>query len=122
MKRYTVKEVVKLEQKAEYLRKLDRQRLDDELFFPLMLLFNMGLAISSMYFTGENQTIAPLIIGGTAQLLGGGAYGYYSSLSPRLQKLRNKISEIYKTMGKDFKADVEAEFLMQEYGINLRTK
>lgn len=122
MRRYTVKHVVKLENKAEYLSKLGKQRLDDQLFFPLALLFNMGIAISSLYFSGENQTIAPLIIGGTAQLLGGGAYGYFSLTSKRLENLRNKLSEIYKTMGKDFETEVNNELWHQEPGVNTRTK
>ena len=101
MKRYTVKHVVKLENKAEYLSKLGKQRLDDQLFFPLALLFNMGIAISSLYFSGENQTIAPLIIGGTAQLLGGGAYGYFNLTSKRLENLRTTVSAGLETIRKD---------------------
>ena len=122
MKRYTVKNVVKLEKKAEYLRELNRQRLDDELFFPLALLFGFGMANSSLYFTGEAESVALLIIGGISQLLGGGGYAYYSSTSKRLENLRDKLNEIYKNMGDEFKKEVEGEVQKNKYNVSGRTK
>ena len=122
MKRYTVKNVVKLENKAEYLSELDRQRLDDELFFPLALLFCLGMATSSLYFTGETQSVVPLITGGIAQLLGGGGYAYYSSTPKRLENLREKLNEIYKNMGAQFKEEVKEEVWNKKYGDSGRAR
>ena len=80
------------------------------------------MTYSYLYFTGETQSFVPLIIGGISQLLGGGGYAYYSSTSKRLENLRDKLNEIYKNMGDEFKEEVENEVWNKKYDDGGRTK
>ena len=117
MKRYTVKNVVSLEQRADYLKEILITGEDHLMFFPLALLFAMGAGCTSLYFSGDLQSVAALIIGGALQLLGGGGYGYYATTEKRLDNLRKKLNDIYETMGKDFFEEVDKEVREQKYGV-----
>lgn len=120
MKRYTVKEVVKMENKHTHLYNIDRERLGEYYFMPLALLTSMGLA----YISGGAQSMQtiPLIIGAVTTLFGSSSLAYLFSAGLRSDKLFDKINEIYDVMGADFKKQVEDEYFKQQEEINGRSR
>jgi len=124
MKKYTVKDVIKMEDKMKYFANLSSDRLDDEYSFPLMLLGSIGLATTMMPSILETQAnpLIPIIIGSMATLYGYGSFAYYSSADMISTKLYHKIEKIYDIMGDDFKQKVEEERQLLENQKNGRSR
>lgn len=120
MKRYTVKEVVKMENKHAHLHNIERERLDEYYYMPLALLTSMGLA----YISGgaESMQMIPLIIGAVTTLFGSSSLVYLFSAESRSDKLYDKINEIYDVMGDDFKKQVKEEYFKQQEERNKRSR
>lgn len=115
MKRYTVKQVVKLENQTEQLTNIRKQRLDRLYSLPLSILTAMGVVLTMGYFKEGMQTTLPLILGASATLSGGTSLAYLFSAKQIRGKLREKLNKIYEIMGEDFKADVKAEQFRQKH-------
>ena len=113
-KRYTVKEVIKMEDKMRYLAKVgdDAERYD-YYYFPLMLLFSMGLMLS-MGYGREYTSILPLLFGSFSALSGIGPLGYLMAAAGRSDRLYDKVTEIYENMGPEFKEQVKQERMRLE--------
>lgn len=116
MKRYTVKQVVRLENQIEQLTNIREQRLDRLYSLPLSMLTAMGIIFTMGYFKEGMETTLPLILGSAATLSGGTSLAYLFSTKQIRGKLREKINKIYDIMGEDFKKDVKIEQLSQKYG------
>lgn len=119
MKRYTVKQVIKMEDKERYLYELDKSGDAEFYFMPLMLL----TAIGGCYIFGasESAQLIPLIIGGATTIFGAGSLAHLFTAGLRSDFLYDKINQIYDIMGDDFKKQVEEERLrleQEEYGRN----
>lgn len=114
MKRYTVKQVIKMEERQEQLYQVDRNGDAEFYFMPLMLLTSIG----ACYIMGaaESAQIVPLIIGSATTIFGAGSLAHLFSAGLRSDLLYDKINKIYDVMGDDFKNMVEQERLKQEYG------
>lgn len=118
MKRYTVKEVVRLENKVEQLTDIKDQRLDELYSFPLSILTAIGVVLTMGYFKEGMETTLPLILGSSSVLFGGSSLTYLFSASQIRGKLREKLNKIYDIMGEDFKTDVKIEKFKQKYEIS----
>lgn len=117
MKRYTVKEVVRLENKVQQLTDIKNQRLDELYSFPLSILTAIGVVLTMGYFKEGMETTLPLILGSSSILFGGSSLTYLFSASQIRGKLREKLNKIYDIMGEDFKTDVKTEQFKQKYEI-----
>lgn len=115
MKKYTVKEVIRMENKIEQLTDIKRQQLDKLYSFPLSLLTAMGIVFTMGYFKEGMETTLPLILGATTTLSGGAGLAYLTSVDQIRGKLREKLNKIYDIMGKEFEKDVEEEQHRQKY-------
>ncbi|MBO5096277.1 MAG: hypothetical protein J6B98_05335 [Bacilli bacterium] len=115
MKRYTVKEVVRLENQTEQLTNIRKQRLDRLYSLPLSMLTAMGVVLTMGAFKEGMVTTLPLILGATATLSGGTSLAYLFSAKQIRGKLREKLNKIYDIMGEDFKKDVKEEQRRQKY-------
>ena len=126
MKKYNVKDVIKMEDKMRYFAILDSERLDEEYSFPLLLLGSIGLATAMMPSVlevreGVNELI-PIILGAMTTLYGYGSMAYYCLAGNIADKLYEKIEKIYDTMGDDFKQKVNEERQLIEANKNGRTR
>ena len=112
MKRYTVKQVIKMEDRLKKLSQLDYSGDAEFYFMPLMLLTSVG----ACYIMGaaESAQIVPLIIGSATTIFGAGSLAHLFSAGLRSDFLYDKIIQIYDIMGDDFKKQVEEERLRQE--------
>ena len=115
MKRYTVKEVVRLENQSEQLTNIRKQRLDRLYSLPLSMLTAMGVILTMGYSKEGMVTTLPFILGATATLSGGTSLAYLFSAKQIKGKLREKLSKIYDTMGKEFEKEVKEEQRRQKY-------
>lgn len=124
MKKYNVKDVIKMEDKMRYFAILDSERLDEEYSFPLMLVGSLGLASTMMPSILEAQTnpLLLIILGSMATLYGYGSMAYYCLAGNIADKLYEKIEKIYDTMGDDFKQKVNEERQLIEANKNGRTR
>ena len=113
MKRYTVKQVIKMEERHEYLYQVDRSRDFEFYWMPLMLLTSVG----ACYIMGslESAQVVPLIIGSATTLFGAGSLAHFMSAGLRSDLLFDKLNKVYDVMGDDFKKQVEQERLRLEY-------
>ena len=124
MKKYNVKDVIKMEDKMRYFAILDSERLDEEYSFPLMLVGSLGLASTMMPSILEAQAnpLLLIILGSMATLYGYGSMAYYCLAGNIADKLYEKIEKIYDTMGDDFKQKVNEEKQLIEANKNGRTR
>lgn len=118
MKRYEVKQVIKMEDRIQNLREIS---YDTELYFyPLALLFAIGLAcVGGPVKEGVNELV-PLVFGSVVTLGSGSALAYLFSAEKLGDKLRAKLNKIYDFMGDDFKEKVQQEYMKQKYGYEER--
>ena len=116
MKRYTVKQVIKMEERHKYLYQVDRSGDAEFYFMPLALLS----AIGASYVLGaaESAQLIPLILGSASTIFGVGGLAHLFSAGFRSDLLYDKLNNIYDVMGEDFKKQVEEEMFrqQQEYG------
>ena len=112
MKRYTVKQVIKMEDRLKKLSQLGYSGDAEFYFMPLMLLTTVG----GCYILGasESTQLIPLIIGAATTIFGAGNLAHLFSAGLRSDFLYDKINKIYDIMGDDFKKQVEEERLRQE--------
>jgi len=114
MKRYKVKQVIKMEDR---LRNLNDISNDVDLFFyPLAVMFGIGLAcIVGPVKEGVNELV-PLVFGSLVSLGSGASLAYLFSAEKLSDKLYEKLNKIYDFMGSEFKSKVQQERLKREYG------
>jgi len=117
MKRYTVKQVIKMEERQQKLHEIDKKGEGEFYFMPLALLS----AIGASYVLGaaESAQLIPLILGSASTIFGVGGLAHLFSAGFRSDLLYDKLNNIYDVMGEDFKKQVEEEMFrqqQQEYG------
>lgn len=105
-KSYTVKEVVKLEDKLDYLN-FAQDALRDT-YFPYTLATCIGMAIGGAGI--KESAILALVMGGALTLLGATKLGSMMSAESRSERLRDRLDDIYKLMGPEFEKKVEEEY------------
>jgi len=120
MKRYTVKQVVKMEERQLKLHKIDSAGDAEFYFMPLALLTTMGA--SFLLGASESAQLVPLIIGSASTIFGGGSLAHLFSAGLRSDLLYEKINKIYDIMGVDFKKQVEEEMFRQQDEENKRSR
>ena len=113
MKRYTVEQIVKLENQTEFLRSIQKQKLDKLYSWPLVVLTVMGMIFTGEYFAAEQRSILQLIIGASTILTSGTGLACLLSVDQIRGKLREKLNKIYDVMGEDFEKNVEREQFIQ---------
>lgn len=109
MKRYTVKQVIKMEDKMRWLNEIDSKRVGEDYFMPLVLLGSIGLVYLSPTNYSQGAQLIPIVLGSAATLFGYGSLAHFFSAGNRSDKLYDKIEKIYDVMGADFKQKVEEE-------------
>ena len=123
MKRYTVKQVIKMEERHKYLYQVDRSGDAKFYFMPLMLLTSIG---ACYLMHAEATQIVPLIIGAATSIFGTGSLAHLFSAGFRSDLLYDKLNKIYDVMGEDFKKQVEEEMFktidLDEYLRELKQK
>lgn len=122
MKRYTVKEVIKMEDRMRYLNEIEHSRLDEEFLMPLAILGSLGLVFLSPAANSQGSQLIPLILGSATTLFGFGTLAHFVSAGMRSDKLYDKIEKIYEVMGDDFKQKVEEEIQILEKETNERSR
>jgi len=110
MKKYTVKDVIKMEDKRWQLYKIANNRDIDEFSMPLMMLGSFGLALSTTSSSiSQTNPLIPLILGAAVAIYGyGSVFSCFASDFVE-KKLYDKIENIYEVMGPEFKQNVEKE-------------
>lgn len=116
MKSYTVKKIMKLDQKYEELNDFQNKELDDFCVLPLTLLTCIGIGIGSTTITGEIASVAPLIMGSAMVLLGAAGLVNIFTMDFQKNKIWQKIEKSFDVMGEDFKQQVYAEMRKQKLG------
>ena len=112
MKRYNVKQVIKMEDRLKKLSQLGYSG-DGELYFmPLMLLTTLG--VSGLIEPSLRSQLLPLIMSSGFTIFGVGNIVRLFSAGLRSDLLYDKINNVYDVMGDDFKKQVEQERLRQE--------
>ena len=113
-KRYTVKEVIRMDKKMD---RLDVAAYNvGTLFFPYTLLTAMGGIMTVASLQGSTSLI-PLIIGGAFSLLGGAKLFRLFTAQIRSDRLYEKLENIYEIMGPEFKQQVKDELEDERLGI-----
>lgn len=113
MKKYTVKQVMKLEEQAEKMDDISRKKLDELYFLPLSFLSAIGIILTTGYLKTGSESILPLILGGTYAISGITIQTFLSSAGQIREKLYEKINKIYSVMGNDFEKEVKLEQFKQ---------
>ena len=112
MKRYTVKQVIKMEERQLKLHKIDNTGEAEFYFMPLALLTTMGA--SYLLGASESAQLIPLILGSASTIFGVGSLAHLFSAGFRSDLLYDKLNKIYDVMGEDFKNQVEEEMFRQQ--------
>ena len=105
----------------DILRDISVQRLDELYSVPLALLTSMGMILVGGYFK-ENASTLTLILGSIITIAGSSSLAYLFSVDKMGDKLREKLNNIYATMGEDFKQEVKREQINQIFGFPTEQK
>lgn len=116
MKRYTVKQVIKMEERQQKLHEIAKEGDGEFYFMPLALITTLG--VSSVLDSMQSLQTIPLILGAVLATYGIGELAHLFSAGFRSDLLYDKLNNIYDVMGEDFKKQVEEEMFrqQQEYG------
>lgn len=110
MKRYSVKKIIRMEDKRRRLY-LDQLDVEFDELLPFAGLAGVGAGLTAMSIpTGD---ILLLLVTSLASLYGGSVLAYFATAEARSDKLMKKLDEIYDVMGEDFKKEVEKKRLEQ---------